>query len=62
MIRVYNIVWDLECDGVTVEENLPSEMTLPFSLEGLDDPEYEIADALSNATGFCVYEYEYETF
>ena len=58
-IKVTNIVYDTESDGIVhTDLDLPSEMTLV--IDGSLDVESEIADAISDKTGWCVEGYNYE--
>jgi hypothetical protein len=53
-IEVTNIVYDT--DGESVD--LPSEMIV--NVDGIIDIDQEIADAISDKTGWCVGSYNYE--
>jgi hypothetical protein len=53
-IKVTNIVYDT--DGESVD--LPSEMIV--NVDGVIDIDQEIADAISDKTGWCVGSYNYE--
>jgi hypothetical protein len=53
-IKVTNIVYDT--DGESVD--LPSEMIV--NVDGIIDIDQEIADAISDKTGWCVGSYNYE--
>ena len=56
-VKVTDIVYDT--DGiVSTEMNLPSEMIV--EVDGIIDIESEIADAISDKTGWCVEAYNYE--
>jgi hypothetical protein len=56
-IKITDIVYDT--DGiVSTEMNLPSEMTL--IINDSVDIETDIADAISDKTGWCVQGYNYE--
>ena len=56
-VKVTDIVYDT--DGiVSTEMNLPSEMIL--IVDGSLDVESEIADIISDKTGWCVEGYNYE--
>jgi hypothetical protein len=55
-IRVTDIVWDTDGDGV----DLPTEMVVDTAAEGIEDPDTEIADWLSNKFGWCVNGFQYE--
>ena len=62
-IKVTDIVYDTRdiCDGHIWDQNeleLPSEMIL--EVDGVIDIESEIADAISDTTGWCVSGYNYE--
>ena len=62
-IKVTDIVYDTRdiCDGHIWDQNeleLPSEMIL--EVDGVIDIESEIADAISDTTGWCVSSYNYE--
>jgi len=49
-IRVSSIDWDTDGDDV----DLPTEMVVDTAAEGIEDPDTEIADWLSDKYGFCV--------
>jgi len=49
-IRVSSIDWDT--DGQEVD--LPTELVVDTAAEGIEDPDTEIADWLSDKYGFCV--------
>jgi hypothetical protein len=53
-IKVTDIVYDT--DGESVD--LPSEMIV--NVDGIIDIDQEIADAISDKTGWCVGSYNYE--
>jgi len=58
-IKVTDIVYDTESDGVIHKDlDLPNEMTL--IIEGDVDIEDEIANVISDNTGWCVQGYNYE--
>ena len=58
-IKVTDIVYDTESDGVIhTDLDLPNEMTL--IIEGDVDIEDEIANVISDTTGWCVEGYNYE--
>ena len=60
-VKVTDIVYDTESDGViydATELKLPTE--LEIELVGDNDIESEIADAISDKTGWCVQGYNYE--
>lgn len=58
-IKVTDIVYDTESDGVIhTDLDLPNEMTLV--IEGDVDIEDEIANVISDNTGWCVQGYNYE--
>jgi len=52
--KITNIVYDT--DGESVD--LPSEMIV--NVDGIIDIDQEIADAISDKTGWCVGSYNYE--
>jgi len=56
-IKITDIVYDTG-GIVSTEMNLPSEMTL--IINGSVDIETDIADAISDKTGWCVQDYNYE--
>ncbi len=54
-IKAYDIEYDT--DGIDVD--LPNELT--FDIEDQDFvPEYELADAISDKTGFCVFSFQFD--
>ena len=56
-VKVTDIVYDT--DGiVSTEMNLPDEMIV--EVDGIIDIESEIANAISDKTGWCVEGYNYE--
>lgn len=62
-IKVTDIVYDTRdiCDGHKWDQNeleLPSEMIV--EVDGIIDIESEIADTISDKTGWCVEGYNYE--
>lgn len=60
-VKVTGIVYDTESDGViydATELKLPTEMEI--ELVGDNDVESEIADAISDLTGWCVQGFNYE--
>ena len=60
-VKVTDIVYDTESDGViydATELKLPTEFTI--ELVGDNDVENEIADSISNQTGWCVQGFNYE--
>ena len=60
-VKVTDIVYDTESDGViydATELKLPTE--LEIELVGDNDIESEIADAISDKTGWCVQGFNYE--
>ena len=62
-IKVTDIVYDTRdiCDGHQWDQNeldLPSEMIV--EVDGIIDVESEIADAISDRTGWCVQGFNYE--
>ena len=58
-IKVTNIVYDTDGESVS---DLPNEMIVyvEVHVEGVFDIESEIADAVSDSTGWCVESYNYE--
>ena len=68
--KITNIIYDLDSDGIDlaydedqkeikeIEKKLPKEMTL--ELPDDCDVEDEIADIISDKTGWCVQGYNYE--
>lgn len=62
-VKVTDIVYDTRdiCDGHKWDQNeleLPSEMIV--EVDGIIDIESEVADAISDKTGWCVEGYNYE--
>ena len=62
-VKVTDIVYDTRdiCDGHQWDQNeldLPSEMIV--EVDGIIDVESEIADAISDRTGWCVEGFNYE--
>lgn len=61
-IKVTNIVYDTDIDDdsttFVLNSELPSEMIV--EVDGVIDIESEIADAISDNTGWCVEGYNYE--
>ena len=60
-VKVTDIVYDTESDGViydATELKLPTE--LEIELVGDNDIETEIADVISDLTGWCVEGFNYE--
>ena len=62
-VKVTDIVYDTRdiCDGHQWDQNeldLPSEMIV--EVDGIIDVESEIADAISDRTGWCVQGFNYE--
>ena len=64
-IKVTDIVYDTDDNwaqdglGISVEDlQLPNEMIV--EVDGIIDIESEIADAISDTTGWCVHGYNYE--
>jgi len=55
-ILVSGIEWDT--DGEEVE--LPSELTIDAAAEGIDDPDSQIADWLSDRYGWAVIGFSHE--
>ena len=60
--RVTDIVYDTDIDDdssqFVLNSDLPSEMIV--EVDGIIDVESEIADAISDRTGWCVQGYNYE--
>jgi len=54
-IKVTNIVYDTDGESIS---DLPTEMIV--NVDGIIDIESEIADAISDNTGWCVESYNYE--
>ena len=60
-VKVTDIVYDTESDGViydATELKLPTEFKI--ELVGDNDIQTEIADTISDLTGWCVGSYNYE--
>ena len=61
-VKVTNIVYDTDIDDdssqFVLNSDLPSEMIV--EVDGIIDVESEIADAISDTTGWCVQGYNYE--
>lgn len=61
-VKVTNIVYDTDIDDdssqFVLNSDLPSEMIV--EVDGIIDIESEIADAISDKTGWCVQGYNYE--
>ena len=61
-IKVTDIVYDTDIDDdsttFVLNSELPSEMIV--EVDGIIDIESEIADAISDTTGWCVSGYNYE--
>ncbi len=61
-VKVTNIVYDTDIDDdssqFVLNSDLPSEMIV--EVDGIIDVESEIADAISDLTGWCVQGYNYE--
>lgn len=61
-IKVTDIVYDTDIDDdsttFVLNSDLPSEMIV--EVDGIIDIESEIADAISDTTGWCVSGYNYE--
>lgn len=53
-VYVNNIKWDTDGEDV----NLPNEITIDIDDDA--DPQYEIADYLSDEYGWCVIAYNFE--
>jgi hypothetical protein len=61
-VKVTNIVYDTDIDDdssqFVLNSDLPSEMIV--DVDGIIDVESEIADAISDKTGWCVQGFNYE--
>ena len=61
-VKVTGIVYDTDIDDdssqFVLNSDLPSEMIV--EVDGIIDIESEIADAISDRTGWCVQGYNYE--
>ena len=61
-VKVTGIVYDIDIDDdssqFVLNSDLPSEMIV--EVDGIFDVESEIADAISDKTGWCVQGYNYE--
>lgn len=61
-VKVTNIVYDIDIDDdssqFVLNSDLPSEMIV--DVDGIIDVESEIADAISDRTGWCVQGFNYE--
>jgi hypothetical protein len=61
-IKVTDIVYDIDIDDdssqFVLNSDLPSEMIV--EVDGIIDVESEIADAISDKTGWCVQGFNYE--
>ena len=61
-VKVTGIVYDTDIDDdssqFVLNSDLPSEMIV--EVDGIIDVESEIADAISDKTGWCVQGYNYE--
>ena len=61
-VKVTGIVYDTDIDDdssqFVLNSDLPSEMIV--EVDGIIDIESEIADAISDKTGWCVQGYNYE--
>jgi len=57
-IKVTNIVYDTESDGEVHDIDLPKEMIL--NIPNDCDIEDEIANQISNKTGWCIEGFNYE--
>ncbi len=61
-VKVTNIVYDIDIDDdssqFVLNSDLPSEMIV--EVDGIIDVESEIADAISDRTGWCVEGFNYE--
>jgi hypothetical protein len=56
-IKTTKIIYDTDGD-LELEKSLPQEMF--FTFEDADDAEANLADAISDATGWCVCACDYE--
>ena len=61
-VKVTGIVYDIDIDDdssqFVLNSDLPSEMIV--EVDGIIDVESEIADAISDKTGWCVQGFNYE--
>ena len=61
-VKVTDIVYDIDIDDdssqFVLNSDLPSEMIV--EVDGIIDVESEIADAISDRTGWCVQGFNYE--
>lgn len=61
-VKVTNIIYDTDIaddsSQFTLNSELPTEMIV--DVEGVIDIESEVADAISDKTGWCVESYNYE--
>ncbi len=61
-VKVTNIVYDIDIDDdssqFVLNSDLPSEMIV--EVDGIIDVESEVADAISDRTGWCVQGFNYE--
>ena len=61
-VKVTGIVYDIDIDDdssqFVLNSDLPSEMIV--EVDGIIDVESEIADAISDRTGWCVQGFNYE--
>ena len=61
-VKVTNIVYDIDIDDdssqFVLNSDLSSEMIV--EVDGIIDVESEIADAISDRTGWCIQGYNYE--
>ncbi len=55
-VKTFNIVYDTDGDA-DLAESLPQEMI--FEFEDVDDVENNLADAISDETGWCVVSCDY---
>ena len=64
VVKVFNIDWDLDYDLGEEDPGLPTEMIIDFhpeylEINGIEVGDY-VADAISNITGFCHRNFEFE--
>jgi len=55
-LKIYDINWDT--DGEIVD--LPTEKVIDPAAEGIEDPDMEVADWLSDRYGWCVNSFQTE--
>lgn len=58
IVKAYNISYDADDDKELVE-TLPQELIFSH-FKSIDDVEEELADAISDETGFCIYSCEFK--